>query len=239
MYIRSAALLSLSLFAAACGPTLTTDPSVTTTSKGDQQPAPPGKSAARASKALVRAVNANPADTDIVWGHEELFNKVAFKTVTPYAEVPIGRAMFALRGADTGEKLSGGHQDLLPGRHYTVLALPAKAGKTLLTVMSDNLGGLESGESRVRLINATKDVKELDLYTGASDEDRLLHGVRAGSSAAMSFVDMTVGPAQIRISGHPTMLEKIDIEPDRMYTLIVVGQASALDVIKIVDRVGD
>jgi hypothetical protein len=232
------AFVSAVLWTTGCTP-LTTDPSVTTTSEGEKTEAPAGKSAAQQGNALVRVVNANAEGKglDIVWGSETLFGDVAYKSITAYVGVPRGLAQFKLRAAGGTEDLSAGHRELLSGRHYTLVALPKEKGDARLRFLSDNLGLLEPGETRVRLINATTDVNDLDLFI-AGTPNRVLHGIDAGAVAATSFVDMEAGNVEIRSPTRPapTLVAKLKVEGDRLYTFIVVGTASALDVVQIVDH---
>ena len=51
------------------------------------------------------------------------------KGVTGYLEIPRGRIQFKLRAAGGGEDLATiGNRELIPGRHYTLVALPREKG---------------------------------------------------------------------------------------------------------------
>lgn len=233
------ALFFVTVWSAGCSPPLTTSPSVTTTSEGQKTEAKSGASVGKEGFALVRLVNANPEQNgvDIVWSKEKFFSNVPYKTITPYMEAPRGTALFRLREADSEENLSAGHLELLPGRHYTLVALPKKKGGARLRIFSDDLGLLNSAETRVRLINATTDVDDLDLFI-AGTKNHLLHGIDAGTATATSFADMDAGTVEIRSPTRPTtpLVAKLTVEPDRLYTFIVAGTGAALDVIQIMDR---
>lgn len=233
------AVASAALWSAGCSTPISTSPSVTTTSEGQKTGAPAGTSAAQQGMALVRLVNADPAGkgVDIVWGNDTLFNNVSYKSITPYRESPRGTALFKLRAADGPENLSAGHTELLPGRHYTLVALPKKEGGARLSILVDNLGLLNPGEARVRLINATTDVDDLDLFV-AGAKNHLLHGIDAGTATSTSFAEMEAGTVEIRSPNRPspTLVEKFKVDPDKLYTFIVTGTAKALDAVQIVDR---
>jgi hypothetical protein len=49
---------------------------------------------------------------------------------------------------------------------------------------------------------------------------------------------MEAGSVEIRSPNQPapTLLNKLNVETDRLYTFIVLGEASALDLVQIVDR---
>jgi len=232
--------LSLALWTAACKqPPLTTSSSVTTTSEGEETEAPSGARAAHQGSALVRLVNADPGGNgmDIIWGNDKFFSNVPYKSVTPYLEAPRGPAIFRLRAAGGSEDLSAGNRELLIGRHYTLVALPKDKGGTRLAILSDSLGLLEPGEARVRLINATTGVDDLDLFI-AGTPNLILHGIDAGTVTATSFADIEGGTVEIRSPSRPapTLVKAVKVEADRLSTFIVVGTASALDVVQIVDR---
>ncbi len=233
------ALAPAVLWIVSCGAPLTENPSVTTTSDGPQTEAQPGADAARQGDALVRLVNADldPTGVDLLGVNGALFSDVAPKTVTAYLEVPRGMTLFRLRTAAGVENLTSGYRELVPGRHYTLVALPKAKGGTRLAILSDSLGLLEPGQTRVRLINATTDLDDLDLFVAGS-ASHVLHGIDAGRTATTSFADMEAGSVEIRSPNRPapTLLAKLNVETDRLYTFIVIGEASALDLVQIVDR---
>ena len=232
--------MSAALWTAGCTTSaLTTSPSVTTTSEGRATEAEAGTSAALHGNALVRLVNADPGGkgVDILRDNEKLFSDVSYKSITAYSEAPRGRQPISLRWADGTENVSASHRELIPGRHYTLVALPKEMGGTRLAVFSDSLGLLEPGETRVRVINATTEVDDLDLFI-AGTKNHLLHGIDAGTATSTSFADMEPGSVEIRSPSQaaPTLVGKFEVEGDRFYTFIVTGTASNLDVVQIVDR---
>ena len=72
----------------------------------------------------------------------------------------------------------------------------------------------------------------------AGTTSHVLHGVDVGRTTTSSFADMDAGMVEIRTPNEPapTLLAKLNVEPNRFYTLVVVGRAGALDLIQIVDR---
>lgn len=229
----------VSLWTAGCANPVTNSPSVTTTSEGQTIGAPSGTAAAQQGNALVRLVNVDPEkkDVDVVGGGEKYFSAVSFKTVTAYVEIPRGLMQFKLRDAGSTEDLSANHQELMPGRRYTLIVLPRGKGDSRLMVLSDKLGLLDPGETRVRLINATTGVDDLDLFL-AGTTNRILHGIDAGMKVTTSFADMEAGDVEIRSPSRPapTLVTKVTVEPERLYTFIVIGSPGKLDVVRIVDH---
>lgn len=231
------ALAALILWTAGCTPR-TTGPSTTTTSEGQKSQAPAGTAAARSDTALVRFINADPnaKGVDIWSSGVRTFGNVAYKMITPYVEMTAHAAQFQLREAGAARELAGNRREMLPGRHYTLVALPGRHRSSTLEVMSDYLGALEPGQATVRLINATTDVKDLDLYiqgTGA----RIGHGVDL--RIANSFTVVKPGMLEIRPPGKPArrQLSNLKVEADRLTTFIVTGIEGHLDVVRVEDKI--
>jgi len=239
--VVGAALMWAVLWNAGCGAPLTTGPSVTTTPEGGETQAQAGIVAAQRGNALVRLVNADPGEkgVDLIRDDGKLFSDVPYKGVTAYAEAPKGRNVIKLRSADGTENLSASHRELVPGRHYTLVALPKEKGGTRLSIFRDDLSLLEAGETRVRLINATADVDDLDLFI-AGARNHVLHGIDAGTVTTTSFADMEAGTVEIRSPNRPapSRVAQFKVEADRLYTFVVTGTASKLEVVQIVDRTG-
>src|SRR5262245_58201025 len=144
-----------------------TEPVTTTTEKGAST-APPAKEAEKANKALVRVVNAlpGPAPVDAFIGDTKEFSNVAYKAVTPYKETPDVQKQFVIRpaGKDSAQPLAQNTEGISGGDHYTAIAMPASDGQPTLKVVSDNLTPPPSGKASVRVINASPDADEVDVF---------------------------------------------------------------------------
>jgi hypothetical protein len=240
--IVAAAVLFLALGLAGCGstPPRTTGPSETTTSQGQEAQAVAGTTAARNADALIKFINADPEGKSMdIWSRDaSVFSDVPYKTTTPYIEIPAGETRFELRENGRDEQLSANLRLLMFGRHYTLVALPRRDRTSKLALMIDNLGLLEPGNVRVRLINATADIDDLDLYI-AGTKTRIQSGVDA--SMVTSFADTAPGMLEIRRSNQPPIpaLSKIQVEANRLYTFVVVGNAAALELLRIETRIDE
>jgi len=167
------------VFAAACvllaavGCNKKTDEPSTSTADGKTSTAPSGKEAARQKMALVRFVNAVPGQPMDLWfGDQNAFGNTAYKTVTPYRELPGERREFALRfagAANTADSKAKDSEGLNDGGHYTVVALLDKDGNPKLNVTSDNLDLPGNGKAKVRVINASQD--EVDVLSPVTRRD--------------------------------------------------------------------
>jgi hypothetical protein len=231
------ALAPLVLWSAGCSPE-TTKPSTTTTSEGQKSQAPAGTTAVRSDAALVRFIN---ADSDAkgmdVWSSGvRIFSNVGYKMIAPYMDLLAHVGEFQLRETGGTEGLAVGRREIFPGRHYTMVALPRENHSSRLAILSDDLRALEPGQARVRLINATADVNDLDLYIEDTGT-RIGHGV--DPSVASSITDVKPGMLEIRQAGQPAFqrLSNLKVEADRLYTFIVTGTALNLDVLRIEDRI--
>jgi hypothetical protein len=240
-YLIAAALVSLVLWTAGCSTNSpTTTVSETTTSQGRTSQAPAGSAAAEEGNVLVRFINADPdgKGMDIVLAGELVFGNVAYKTTAPYKEIPkvSGELQFQLRETGGTEILGTNRRSLLLGRHYTLVALPQKNHTARLALTTDNLFQVEPGKARVRLINATPDVEDLDLYI-AGTKSMIQHGVDA--SVVTSFTDVDEGTLEIRPVNRPAppQLSNLKVEADRLYTFVVVGTSGGLELVRIEDRI--
>jgi hypothetical protein len=189
----------------------------------------------------VRFVNADVENTgaDIFSADRKLFSNVAAKGVTGYLEIPRGRTQFKLRAVKGTEDVATiGNRELVAGRHYTLVALPRRQGGTRLAILADWLGLIEPGQTRVRLINATADVDDLDLFL-AGTTTHVVHGIDVGRVTTSSIGEMEPGVVEIRTPAvqMPATLAKLNVDSNRFYTFVVVGGASKLDLIQIVDMI--
>jgi hypothetical protein len=211
----------------------------TTTSESQKVQSPAGTTAARLDAALVRFINAdsNAGGLDLWSGDVRTFSNVAYKMITPYVELPAQVGQFRMREVGGTQDLGANLREMFPGRHYTLVALPRGYRSSRLALLHDDLGTLEPGQTRVRLINATSDVDDLDLYIQGTNT-RIGHGVDPG--IANSFTDVKAGLLDVRQRGKPAIkqLTNLKVEADRLYTFILTGTTDAMNVVRIEDRVG-
>ena len=218
----------------------TTSASETVTSEGHKSAAPPGAAAAREDRALVRFINADPAGkTRELWSLDSrLFSDVPYRAVTPYVEVPTKVLQFRVRETGGSEDLVTNREELFAGRHYSLVAIPRKDGTSILLKISDELNQPKSGDAKIRLINATSAVENLDLYRAGSRR-RIERGVDPDGST--KFKAVHPGEYEIHPAKQPLAprLMKLPVEGGRFYTFVVVGTTGNLDVVRIEDKVND
>src|SRR5438105_1961553 len=231
----------LTALIAVCGTSCasrTESPSVTATSEGQKSEAPAGADVARAGAALVRFVNADPSGNprELWLDDNRLVAGVAYKAITPYFEVrPKVEARYHIRETNGLDDLATTRVEFLAGWHYTLVAAPRKNGRSVLLEVRDDLVQPKPGKSKVRMINATTDVEDLDLYA-AGTKEKIQKGVDASGST--QFTEVQPGAFEIRPARRPLppRLSKLTAEPDRWVTFIVVGRMGDLDVVSVEDR---
>ena len=205
--------------------------------EGQQSEAPTRADAERLSYALVRFVNADPSGKPReMWIDEiRLFRDVAYKAITRYSEVETKAAKIRVRETNGPDDVATTRMEFFAGRHYTLVAAPRIDGSSVVLEISDHLVQPKTGKAKVRMINATTNVHDLDLYV-AGTKKKLQAGVDA--SGRTQFSEVAPGTFQIRPLRRPmpSRLSKLAVQPDRFYTFVVVGKTGDLDVVSVEDR---
>lgn len=192
-----------------------------------------GATAARNDKALVRFINADPAgNIDVLVDGTRTFSNVPYKMATSYQEIPAHVGQFELRQSGRDQDLAVNHRELFQGRHYTVVAFPQQSRTSRLAILSDDLIWLEPGEAAVRLINATYNVDDLDLYIQGRSKT-IGHAVDPG--VAESVTTLKPATLEIRQRDQPAyeQLTGLKVQADHLYTFIVTGVSDALDLVRV------
>src|SRR5262245_12796603 len=175
------------LSAAACSRESNQTQQVTTNTEKGTSTAPPANEVEKRDNALVRVVHAIPKAPalDLFADDQKAFDNVNFGKVTPYREVPDKLRMdLKIRntGQDGSAPLAENSERIGSGKHYTVIAFPESDGHPALTVVNDDLKPPDSNKAKVRFINASPDVGEVDVYPRAG-KDALFDGVNFKSEA--------------------------------------------------------
>lgn len=239
-------LTGLMLMMAACGDANRNQPVTTTTNKGTST-APPAAQVEDRDNALVRVIHAIPggATVDVFAENNKAFSNLSYKTTTPYQELSGERMTFRLRpaGMDTAQPLAENSEGLDDGDHYTVVALPGEgANAAALRILEDDLKAPSSGKARVRVIHASPDAGEIDVYVQGRD-DKLFDGINFQSEAGYSDIDPVSGTLIVRPEGRSETLltiPNVNLAAGKIYTVVVTGRARGgkLEVITVEDQVG-
>ena len=216
---------------------------VTTKADGKTTTAPASDAVEARDKALVRVINASPADptVNIYAGDSAAFSGVAFKHATPYREIPDNLFDFQIKGASGAEPLAQNRENLYDGGHYTIVALPDQGGaeKRNLRVLDDDLKPVPADKARVRFINGVASDTDVDLYiTGR--KDALFDGVNFKSEAGWNEFDPMTGTLTVRPDNGSTALatlSNVKLEGGKSYTFVLTGKRGKLQILKIEDDV--
>jgi len=212
-----------------------TGPVVTRTDAGTTN-APAASEVAARKNALVRFVHAVPglAPVDVFAGDGKAFDGVIYKYVTAYREMPSASAPFRLRlaGQEAAEPLAQATKSFGTGHHHTIIALPAggsgifsKGEGVELRFVADEFEPPAAGKARVRVVNASPDLGEVDVYaTGRAVP--LLKGAKSGAVTAYSEADAADAGIEVRRAGENITTLSVPtqkIEAGRLYTIFIVG----------------
>ena len=216
---------------------------VTSKANGQTTTAPASDAVEARDKALVRVINASPADPtlNIYAGDSAAFSAVAFKHATPYREIPDNLFDFQIKGGPGAEPLAHNRENLHDGGHYTIVALPDQGGadKRNLRVLDDDLKPVPADKARLRFINGVASDTDVDLYiTGR--KDALFDGVNFKSEAGWNEFDPMTGTLTVRPdngSAALATLSNVKLEGGKSYTFVLTGKRGKLQIVKIEDDV--
>jgi Domain of unknown function (DUF4397) len=219
--------------------------SVTTTTDKGTSSAPPAREVEKRDKALVRVVQALPdfERVDALVGDNKEFTNVTYKTVTPYKEVSDTQEQFAIRpaGQDSAQPLAQNREGIRGGDHYTAIAMPATDGKPTLRVVSDSLTPPPSGKASVRIIHASPDAGEVNVFL-QDKANATFEGVNSQTVTFYKEVDPMTATLEVRPQGKTDVLLRVPnvtFEAGHIYTYVIAGKASGapkLEAVKIDDR---
>lgn len=238
-------LFVLVLLMAACQQAPAGDTPVITSSPSGQSTAPPAAEVAQRGNALVRAVQALPADAtlDVYADTNRVFVGLAFKAVTAYQELKADGFTFRLRpaGLSQAEPLASVRQGLDDGKHYTVFVLPGDGSAAMLHVATDEQVAPSVEHARVRVVHGSRDAGTMDVYAAGRNAP-LFSGVAFQAVTGYNDVAAFNGSLALRPAGEPEAMltvPNVSFEAGKAYTVVVTGSvrtSPALAVFLIEDR---
>jgi GrpB-like predicted nucleotidyltransferase (UPF0157 family) len=204
---------------------------VTTTTNAGTSSAPPATEVKQRGNALVRVIHAVPAgpSVDVFADDTKVFTGIGYKTTSPYKEISGERHTFRIRpaGQDTAQPLAENSEGLSDGRHYTVMAMADTNGKPTLYFYDDDLVPPSAGKAKVRVIHASADAGEVDVYAKQGNKE-LFDGVNALSQTSYTEVDPMTATLEVRPEGQNNAVLTIPnakFNADTTYTVVVTGKA--------------
>lgn len=231
MGLRAMLIFASLLLAAACSSESNQNQPVTTTTNTGTSNAPPAAEVKQRGNALMRIIQVAPGglSVDVFADDTKVFSVVAYKTTSPYKEVSGERHTFRIRpaGQDTAQPLAENSEGLSDGKHYTVVAWAGTDGKPGLSIVDDDLVPPSSGKAKLRLIHASADAGEVDVYAKEGNK-KLLGGVDFRNATSYSEVDPMSGTIEVRPEGKANSVLTIPnakFDAGNIYTIVVVGKA--------------
>lgn len=230
------------LVTAACNETRDTGAVTTKTAEGTST-TPPAEAVEARNMAMVRVVNASPADKALtIWAGDSVgFADVGYKHTSDWRELPDDRFNFQIKSAAGAEPLAENREHLMDGGHYTIVALPDEGGadKRNLRVLNDDLKPVPADKVRIRFINGVAGDTDVDLTISGRD-DALFDGVNFKSEAGWDEIDPIAGTLAVRPDNGSTTLAKlaeVKLEGGKSYTFVLTGHGGKHELIKIEDNV--
>lgn len=223
-------LLAIPLMLAGCQRDNTEEAPVTTKSPAGTSTAPSSEVAEDRDTALLRVVHAIPGggNVDVFADDTRAFDGLAFKAVTPYRELDGQRYTFRLRAAGQaqGDPLASNTEGLDDGDYYTAFAVPGDDDRAMLRVVQDDHSRPGEGKARVRVVHASRDVGEVDLYAVGRD-DALFDGIDFQSVTDYDEVDAFTGSLQLKHEDDANVVldvPNVRLDAGKSYTIVVVGR---------------
>jgi hypothetical protein len=242
LFERITVVLAVLLIFAGCNQSRENQPVTTTTDKGTTT-APSSEQAERHDKALVRVINAaaNRQKFDVYVGDNRVFTSIDYKTATPYREVSGTVRTLKVRpaGQESVQPLAENTEMMMDGNYYTAVVMPEKNGNRVkLNVYSDNLAVPSADRTKVRVINASSDVGDVDIYIRGRDK-ALFSGVGYASADGYNEVEPTKGVLETRLEGKKGVLASVPnahFDAGKLYTVVITGRLPKLEAVTVEDQ---
>jgi len=231
--VRFSSIITAVVALTACGQAKT-DKAVESTTAAGTSVSPSGAAAAADGKSLVRFVNTlqDAKGVDMKVNDRVLFENIASKAVTPYAEVQTNSPTFTVRLAGKDSAIAENKEAVADGKRYTAVALPKADGTSELRVWRDDLMP-DSGKARVRVIHAAPGLDDITVGV-AGEKDPMFKGINYASEAG--FKDVTPADLMLVISrsakgAAPTKLKSMGLVAGHAYTIVLITKKGNLDFI--------
>lgn len=155
----------------------------------------------------IRTLNATNdlATIDLYTGDTKQFSAVAIDAVTPATSFEANTYTLNVKAGGDGATLLTGSYSLSKDAHYTAVVWGRQTSLRLSTLPEDeDSTTIASGNTRVRMFNATTDTGALDVYITASTADLGETAATQGALAAgqlSGFREISSGTYRLRVTG--------------------------------------
>lgn len=221
--VAGAALSALLALSTACSTNKTAQTSPVESSGDGKGTAPAAATAKQADQAMVRFVNGTTTTKDLAFGDTTPFTGIDARDVTAYKTLPAERHDFKLFAKDDKTTaLATNSEGLTAGKHYTILAYSDKSGKTSLDPVDDDLTPPAAGQAKVRVINLTPGMENVDLYAG--QKSPLISG--AGRDHPTDYKEINPAEAELTVrhgmsKRDAAPVKDLTFEAGKLYTVLV------------------
>lgn len=136
----------------------------------------------------VRFIHAVPLGTSLTLYRNDIATPEAsgtsYKFASRYFDVETGQATWQVRSGNAG--LDEVPFDAKRGNKYSIIALPGSSGIELLLIDDPYSKGITSNDARVRVVNASLNAQNVDVYLTAPNADISVTGPTLGAVAYQS-----------------------------------------------------
>ncbi len=238
-HINRVSALALLALGAACGGSKTDTPVVTTTGDSAAAVSPSGDAAAKVGTSLVRLVNAVPASSalNVTGDDKAVFDNVAYKDITTYAEVKDNMMDFRLRTVGRDSVIADNKEALMDGNRYTIVAMLDDNGQTKLKVMRDEVVP-DAGKTRIRVINTVAGLNDVAVRI-QGQKDALFGDIDYGAEAGYKDIDPVTATFEVQFSDNvkPLMIKSKTLDPGKAYTVLLTGKKGKVEAVIFDDAV--
>lgn len=182
--------------------------------------------------AFLRVVDAvvGGSSMDVSTDKESPFMGLAYKQETPYKEIHSEQQNIRVlpSGQPGAQPIATNRELVVAGHHYTGLLVNDTDGKNIvLRVFDDNITPPPAGKARIRVIHASMDTGEVDVFVGGNPKP-LISDV--GFQSATSYYDVApmTTTLEIRPDGQQKTLLTVPnarFDAGKIYTLVVMGKS--------------
>jgi hypothetical protein len=159
------------------------------------------------SKAQLRLVNATAAYAalDLVVDERRLQNSVAYGQSASYVEIEPDETATEITRPGSSTALATANPAVSEGDRYTLVAYGSE-GSLKTTLLDDNANEPDSGKVRVRVLNASADAGNVDVYLTTADAplaeaEALQAGAVAGTVTGYTTVDAATWRLRVTAAG--------------------------------------
>ncbi len=178
-------------------------------------------------RATVRVVHASPdaPAVDILVDNAVALGNVPYPTVSSYLEVPAATYNLKVNAAGTATTVINADVPFEPSATYTVLATGFLANIAPL-VVTDDLTLPVANRSKLRVIHASPDAPNVDVFVGGN---RVLANVPFRAASEYLIVPSGGYGVEVRVAGTSTVVlaANVTLESRKIYTALAIGTVAS------------